>query len=91
MPNENELSAFDLLSNAGPIAGVLTGFQARIEQQIMADEVATAIENKQTLVCEAGTGTGKTLGYLIPVFLSETKTIVSTATKTLQDLSLIHI
>ena len=85
MPSKNELSAFDLLSNAGPIAGVLSGFQARIEQQIMADEVATAIEHKQTLVCEAGTGTGKTLGYLIPVFLSETKTIVSTATKTLQD------
>jgi ATP-dependent DNA helicase DinG len=85
MSKKNKLSAFDLLSDTGPIAAKLSGFHARIEQQVMAEEVATAIENKQTLVCEAGTGTGKTLGYLVPVFLSKTKTIVSTATKTLQD------
>src|SRR5262245_46207821 len=51
----------------------------------MAGRVAAAIEESAVLVCEAGTGTGKTFAYLVPAILSGGKVIVSTGTKTLQD------
>lgn len=47
--------------------------------------VATAIAERGHAVCEAGTGTGKTLAYLVPAVLAGRRTLVSTATKTLQD------
>lgn len=74
-----------LLSKNGDLKEHLSGFSERLEQQLMAEEVATAIDAKEVLICEAGTGTGKTLGYLAPIFLSNKKSIVSTATKALQD------
>lgn len=51
----------------------------------MADLVAEIIDGRETLICEAGTGTGKTFAYLVPAVLSGHRVIVSTATKTLQD------
>ena len=51
----------------------------------MAGEVARAIRDCTTLVCEAGTGTGKTFAYLVPALLSGGKVIISSGTKTLQD------
>jgi len=51
----------------------------------MAASVADAIRDNAVLVCEAGTGTGKTFAYLEPAILSAGKVIVSTGTKTLQD------
>jgi ATP-dependent DNA helicase DinG len=51
----------------------------------MAQAVAHAIEQRQPLVAEAGTGTGKTFAYLVPALLYGGKVIVSTGTKTLQD------
>jgi len=51
----------------------------------MAGRVAEAIADSAVLVCEAGTGTGKTFAYLVPAILSSGKVIVSTGTKTLQD------
>jgi ATP-dependent DNA helicase DinG len=51
----------------------------------MAARVAEAIRDSAVLVCEAGTGTGKTFAYLVPAILSAGKVIVSTGTKTLQD------
>ena len=51
----------------------------------MAESVAEAIANRDKLVVEAGTGTGKTFAYLIPALLSGKKTIISTGTKALQD------
>jgi len=51
----------------------------------MAEAVAEAIENREKLVVEAGTGTGKTFAYLLPAIESGTRTIVSTGTKALQD------
>jgi ATP-dependent DNA helicase DinG len=51
----------------------------------MAARVADAIRDNAVLVCEAGTGTGKTFAYLVPAILSAGKVIVSTGTKTLQD------
>jgi ATP-dependent DNA helicase DinG len=54
-------------------------------QQHLAAQVATAIEQRGALVAEAGTGVGKTFAYLVPVLLSGRRTLVSTATKSLQD------
>ena len=47
--------------------------------------VASAIEERSALVVEAGTGVGKTFAYLVPALLSGARTLLSTATKTLQD------
>lgn len=51
----------------------------------MAEEVAKALEERRHLIVEAGTGTGKTLAYLLPVIRSGKRVIISTGTKTLQE------
>ena len=51
----------------------------------MARAVATAIESDGHLAVQAGTGTGKSLAYLVPAILSERPTVIATATKALQD------
>ena len=51
----------------------------------MAMAVAAAIAARQSMICEAGTGIGKTFAYLVPVLLSGRRVLISTATKTLQD------
>ncbi len=51
----------------------------------MAAAVSAAIEDEGVLLCEAGTGTGKTLAYLVPALLSGRRIVVSTATKALQE------
>ena len=68
-----------------PFKEALPGFVAREGQALMASVVAEAIEDRDVLVVEAGTGTGKTFAYLLPALLSGKKTIVSTGTKALQD------
>lgn len=77
--------ARSLLDKRGPFARVLDGFSQRTQQQAMAAMIEQALDGRQTLLCEAGTGTGKTLAYLVPCLDSGRKTIISTATKTLQD------
>ena len=57
----------------------------REAQQRLAEQVALAIEQRGTLVAEAGTGVGKTFAYLVPLLLSGRRALVSTATKNLQD------
>ena len=74
-----------LLGADGPFASKLAGFTTRPQQLAMAECVAALLDEAGTLLCEAGTGTGKTLAYLVPCLNSERKTILSTATKTLQD------
>src|SRR5215471_16615092 len=51
----------------------------------MADAVARAIREPRHLVVQAGTGTGKSLAYLVPALSLGTRVVVSTATKALQD------
>jgi ATP-dependent DNA helicase DinG len=51
----------------------------------MAERVADALADRRMLVIEAGTGTGKTFGYLVPVLRSGLRVLVSTGTRTLQD------
>ncbi len=74
----------------GPLAAVLPGYEERLEQRTMALAVARAITAQEKLLAEAGTGTGKTLAYLVPAVLSGRRVVVSTATKTLQDQLLTH-
>ena len=75
----------DILGADGPLARSLPGFAPRAEQIEMARCVAGALRDLQPLVIEAGTGTGKTFAYLVPVVLSGRHVIISTGTRTLQD------
>jgi ATP-dependent DNA helicase DinG len=82
-PLREELAA--LFGAGGILAKRIAGYRIREQQIEMAREVARAIQDCATLVCEAGTGTGKTFAYLVPALLSGGKVIISTGTKTLQD------
>ena len=73
------------LADDGPFAGALDGFEARPGQRKLAGEVARTFERGGTLLAEAGTGTGKTLAYLLPAVLSGRRVLISTGTRTLQD------
>jgi len=79
------LTVTEALGTNGPLSQHLTGFRVRASQQAMAAAIATALQDKQDLLVEAGTGTGKTLAYLVPAMLSGLKVIISTGTKNLQD------
>jgi ATP-dependent DNA helicase DinG len=74
-----------LFGAGGPLAECLDGFAPRPEQVAMAEAVHAAIRTGHNLVVEAGTGTGKTLAYLVPALLSGRRIVISTGTKTLQD------
>jgi ATP-dependent DNA helicase DinG len=69
----------------GALARAIPGYRLRPQQVEMAQRIAEAIRKHGVLVAEAGTGTGKTLAYLVPALLAGGKAIVSTGTKTLQD------
>ncbi len=73
------------LGPRGFLGEVLTEFEYRPAQIQMAHAVEQVIAVGGTLLAEAGTGTGKTLAYLVPAILSGRKTLVATGTKTLQD------
>lgn len=75
----------ELLGPGGPLAAHIPDYAPRREQQAMADAVGEALENLETLLVEAGTGTGKTLAYLVPAVLCGRKVIISTGTRNLQD------
>ena len=75
----------ELFGAGGSLADCLADFAPRPEQLAMAEEVSDAIRDGHNLVVEAGTGTGKTLAYLIPALLSGQRVIISTGTRTLQD------
>ncbi len=83
-----ELSRLSLYQFFGP-AGVLSqrhpAYEFRKGQLAMATAVEEAIEEKRHLIVEAGTGTGKTLAYLLPIIKSGKRVIVSTGTKNLQE------
>jgi ATP-dependent DNA helicase DinG len=69
----------------GALASHLEGFEARRGQVEMAEAVAAALASRGVLLAEAGTGTGKTLAYLVPAILSRQRVLVSTGTKNLQE------
>lgn len=69
----------------GALNRVMPGFEPRPPQVAMARAVAEALANQRTLLVEAGTGTGKTLAYLVPAVMSGKKVVISTGTRALQD------
>ena len=69
----------------GPLARHEPGFSPRQAQDDMAVGIARALDAREALVVEAGTGVGKTFAYLVPLLLSGRRALVSTATKSLQD------
>ena len=69
----------------GALARAIPDFETRSGQAEMAAAVARRFEDGGVLLAEAGTGTGKTLAYLIPAILSRQRVLVSTGTKNLQE------
>jgi len=74
-----------ILGPQGLLARRVAGFNFRPQQLEMAQAVGEIMQDGGVLVCEAGTGTGKTFAYLVPALLSGRKVIVSTGTRNLQD------
>lgn len=68
----------------GRLALALPGFEPRAEQLALAEAVARALATGEHLLAEAGTGTGKSLAYLVPALESGKRVVVATATKALQ-------
>jgi ATP-dependent DNA helicase DinG len=60
-------------------------YEYRQAQLEMAEEVESSLEHRRHLIAEAGTGTGKTLAYLVPIVLSGRRVVISTGTKNLQE------
>ena len=87
LPRSSELStAVDaVFASDGPLARALPEFETRPAQLEMAGAVAQTFEQGGLLLAEAGTGTGKTLAYLVPAILSRQRVLVSTGTKNLQE------
>ncbi|MEZ5167341.1 MAG: hypothetical protein R2695_12965 [Acidimicrobiales bacterium] len=77
---EQTLDVLDEVTAALPAGG-----ERREGQREMAAAVARTIEAGTHVVVQAGTGTGKSLAYLVPVALAKRTTVVATATKALQD------
>jgi ATP-dependent DNA helicase DinG len=69
----------------GALARALPDFEPRAGQAAMAAAVAQVFERGGVLLAEAGTGTGKTLAYLVPAILSRERVLISTGTKNLQE------
>lgn len=78
-----ELAA--ILGADGPLARALPGYRARPAQLQMAERIQAALAARELLLVEAGTGTGKTFAYLVPVLQSGRRVLISTGTRTLQD------
>ncbi|MEE8484625.1 MAG: ATP-dependent DNA helicase [Nitrospinota bacterium] len=75
----------NIFEPGGELSKSLGDYEYRPQQGEMAEAVAKSISSGQQLVVEAGTGTGKTLAYLVPAILSGRQVAVSTGTKNLQE------
>jgi len=84
MPN-SPLTIEDILGPDGLLARSLNGFEFRDSQMQMALLIQQALQKRLPAIVEAGTGTGKTFGYLVPLILSGKKAVISTGTKNLQE------
>jgi ATP-dependent DNA helicase DinG len=79
------LDLSDIFGHGGPLERALPDFKVRRQQLRMAERIAAAVDARETLAVEAGTGTGKTFAYLVPALLSGARVLISTGTRTLQD------
>jgi len=75
----------EALSEGGALARQLDAFVPRAAQLRLTAAIADSFQQRDVLLAEAGTGTGKTYAYLVPALLSGLKTIISTGTRALQD------
>jgi len=75
----------EALESLRRVVASIENAEERPGQDEMVHEVARALGSGRSIIVQAGTGTGKSLGYLVPAVLSGRKTVVATATKTLQD------
>ena len=80
-----ELSVEEFFRPGGHLSKSLPSWEDRPGQYEMATGVAAALEERRHLIVEAGTGTGKTLAYLVPLILAGKRVVVSTGTKNLQE------
>jgi len=76
---------FEFFSPGGILARSALPYEYRPGQLEMAKAVERALEERRHLIVEAGTGTGKTLAYLLPALRTGQRVIISTGTKALQD------
>jgi ATP-dependent DNA helicase DinG len=74
-----------ILGAGGLLSQRFPGYEIRPQQLEMARTMGRAFQTQSRALVEAGTGTGKTLAYLVPAVLSGKRTLVSTATKNLQE------
>jgi len=79
------LSVRHFFSRHGPLAKAHPNFEFRPGQLDMALAVEAALQQQRHQIVEAGTGTGKTLAYLVPAILSGKRVVISTGTKNLQE------
>jgi ATP-dependent DNA helicase DinG len=79
-----------LLGASGPVAACIKGFIHRQQQVDMATMIADTMAAGRNAMIEAGTGTGKTFAYLLPLLISKQPGIISTGSKTLQDQLFYH-
>ncbi len=84
-PKNTTNRLLDLLGPQGRLAGSWADYEYRSSQIEMAEKINRAFEQDDIILVEAGTGTGKTLAYLLPALLNGRKTVVSTGTKNLQE------
>ena len=78
-------SLYQFFAPGGLLSGTHPAYEFRRGQLQMAQAVEQALQEKRHLIVEAGTGTGKTLAYLVPVIRSGKRVIISTGTKNLQE------
>lgn len=79
------ISLYNFFSPGGLLSRTHPAYEFRRGQLQMAQAVERAIEERRHLIVEAGTGTGKTLAYLMPAIRSGKRVIISTGTKNLQE------
>jgi ATP-dependent DNA helicase DinG len=80
-----EVSLHNFFAPGGMLSKTHPAYEFRRGQLQMAQAVEQALAEKRHLIVEAGTGTGKTLAYLLPVIRSGKRVIISTGTKNLQE------
>jgi ATP-dependent DNA helicase DinG len=85
MPSADTLTVRRFFSRTGLLSRCHPGYEFRPGQLEMAEAVEAALAEKRHLIAEAGTGTGKTLAYLVPAILSGKRVVISTGTKNLQE------
>jgi len=83
--SKKDVSLYQFFSPGGVLSQTHPAYEFRRGQLQMAQAVEQALEEKRHLIVEAGTGTGKTLAYLVPVIRSGKRVIISTGTKNLQE------